>query len=342
MQIPPPPPPGRVLGLATHHSATFFYRLVQPLRVLPSATWATYDTVTAEQLAAADTVVLSCLGGRPDDVRAAVQSLRERWGITRVLADYDDAPFVDHPVIEVRPPPDSRDGWQAALDVVDGVVVTGPALAAHIQPHTPAPIQVVPNLIHPADWPAPPPPPADAPPVVVLAGSPSHRYDWELALPALRWLRQQQPDVGLRVLGCPHPEIRDLATDYRGWTTDLAEYTAALQGGTIGLCPLPATAFNACKSPIKAYEYALSGMAVIGSPTQYGPVLAGQRGFVVPDGDTLGWAKCLLAYLATPERRAADAARLRAHVLATLDAQRHAASLAAIYDPQGDHPHGTR
>jgi glycosyltransferase involved in cell wall biosynthesis len=335
MHIPPPPSPGRVLGLATHHSATFYYRLVQPLRVLPSVSWATYDTVTAEQLAAADTAVLSCLGGRPDDVRTVVRSLRERWGIRRILVDYDDAVFVEHPVKEVRPPEDSRGGWAVALALADGVICTGPALAAHLQPHTAAPIAVVPNLVHPGDWPEPVL--QDGPPVVVLAGGPSHRFDWELALPALRWLRRQHPDVELRVLGCPHPGIRALATEYIGWTTDLAEYQQALQGGAIGLCPLPDTPFNRCKSPIKAYEYALSGMAVIGSPSQYGALLSDGRGLIVPDGDAFGWAACLHAYLVSPAKRQADAARLRAHVLQTRTAA--SGTHPAIYDPQGDHPH---
>ena len=53
------------------------------------------------------------------------------------------------------------------------------------------------------------------------------------ALTALRWLRKARPDVGLRVLGCPHPEVMDLATDYRPWTT-LTDYARSLAGGAIG------------------------------------------------------------------------------------------------------------
>lgn len=337
MHIPPPPPPGRVLGVATHHSATFLYRIVQPLRLLPSASWATWASVTAEQLQAADTIVISCLGGKALDVARTIADLRTRWGIRRILVDYDDALFHDHPVVEVRPPRRMRTGWRLALSAADGIIVTGVDLAAHLAMHTDTPIAIVPNLVWPDDWPAPQP--TDGPPVVVLAGSPSHRLDWDQAITALRWLRKARPEVQLRVLGCPHPEVMDLATDYRPWTTDLADYQRGLAGGAIGLCPLPWTPFNSCKSPIKAYEYALSGMAVIGSPTQYGALLEG-RGLIVADDDPAGWVFALATYLDAPHWRQAAAARLREHVLATVDARAHAASLAAIYDrPLKETPH---
>lgn len=331
MRIVQPPPPGRVLGLYTVPDAGAYYRLMVPLRALDSASWAQLDMVTEAQLDAAETVVLYRFGGRVEDVRAAVRDLRTRWGVRRVLADYDDAMFTPHPVDEVRVSVGGMDGVRVALELVDGVIVQNQALVDHFRAETDRPIAVVPNLVHGDDWPTVPPPPAE-PPTIVIAGSQSHRLDWQIVLPALAWLRSTFPDVALRILGCKQDAVIALATEGRGWTHDIAAYAARLVGGAIGLCVLPDTPFNRGKSMVKAFEYSLAaGMAVVGSPTQYGPLLAGGCGFIVPDADPAGWAKCIGRYLTDPGRRAADAARLRQRILDQYDARRWADRLTASY-----------
>lgn len=329
MRLPPPPPPAPVLGLYAMRDAGAYYRVVVPLRAIGGA-WACYDEVTAAHLDAAETVILYRLGGHVADVAATVADLRQRWGVRTVLVDYDDAMFSPHPIIEVRVPPLGLAGVRAGLAAADGVIVQNAALVRHFRAQTDRPVAIVPNLIAAEDWPAPTPP--AWPPTVVLAGSPSHRLDWDEAIPALTWLRAQVPAVRVRRLGCPHPALKLLATEGGDWQTDLGTYAASLAGGAIGLCPLPDAPFNRGKSPVKAYEYSLAaGMAVIGSPTQYGDVLADGRGIVVADGDALGWARALDAYLSDGARRAADAARLRAWVLAERDVRRHVSALRDTY-----------
>lgn len=336
MNIPPPPAPGRVLGLYTLRDAGTFYRLVTPLRMLPSASWACIhspepDGVTAEQLEAAETVVIHRFGGRPEDVQAVVQDLRERWGVKRIVLDYDDAMFMRQPVKEVQPRRLPLKGLKWALRNCDGVIVQNERLARYYRSYTDAPFEVVPNLIEPSDWPEVPPA-QEQPPVVVLAGSASHGYDWQHIITAMRWLRSSVEGVQIRVLGCPHPEIKQLATDFRPWV-DFDAYAQQLAGATIGLCPLPRTRFNEHKSPIKAYEYALAaGAAVIGSPTQYAEVLCDGRGLVVPDDDALGWVKCLAHYLLNPDARNAAAVALRSWVLTERNVRRWAGELTRIYD----------
>ena len=51
------------------------------------------------------------------------------------------------------------------------------------------------------------------------------------------------------------------------------DYPKGLVGIDIGCCPLDDHPFNRSKSPIKAWEYALSGAAVVASPTVYGRVI---------------------------------------------------------------------
>lgn len=326
-----------VLGLYANPGASqAAYRIQTPLSVVPGVRWGAIDQVDTADLAGVTTVVLHGIGGPAEDVRAVFDRIRQA-GVRRVLVDYDDALYHTHPFTPARIQDAAWPGIHAALTLADGLIVTTEALRDHFRPHTRLPIAVVPNLIDPARWPTPPAP--ASPPVVVIAGSPSHHYDWETVIPALLWLRQAAPDVQIRLMGYGHPVIRQIATQGVSWCPPDA-YRVALAGGAIGLCPLPDTPFNRGKTPVKAIEYSLAaGMAVIGSPLLYGPLLAGGRGRVVPDGDTAGWARCLAFYLAYPDVRHREAAALRSHILTTCDVHAHAAALAAIYtgDPASWH-----
>ena len=325
-----------VLGLALQENAQWHYRIATPLSVVPGARWMRLGDCHTSDLRGVATVVIHGLGGLAREVRAILGRLRAA-GVRRILVDYDDALFEPHPFRPVRANPRALPGVRVALREADGVLVTTEALRAHFAPHTRLPIAVVPNLIDPRDWPDVPPPPDHAP-VVVIAGSPSHTLDWEVVVPALLWLRQTAPDVQIRLMGYGHPAIRQIATQAVQWGGYDA-YMQALRGGAIGLCPLPDTPFNRGKTPVKAIEYSLgAGMAVIGSPLLYGPLLAGGRGRVVPDGDTAGWAKCLAYYLANPDARQREAAALRSHILATYDVRRWAADLSTIYTGETSWP----
>lgn len=328
MQFATPPLTGKVLGLYVTKDAGALYRVVNPLRAVADATWAKIDEVTQAQLEHASTVVFYRLGGLVSDVQAVLRSLRQTWGVTRILLAYDDAFFAPIPVKQVRPTKAALAGVKAALASCDGVIVTNEDSAHHYRAYTDAPITHHPNLVWLADWQTPTPH-AD-PPVVLIAGSPSHARDWDMVLPALYELRRQRPDIPLRVLGCPHPIIKELRTEGREWTHDYAEYLSLLQGASIALCPLADSEFNRCKAHSKAIEYSLaSGAAVIGSPTQYGELLNG-RGIVVADDDPWGWAAAIDTYLTDPKRRALDASRLYAHAQ-SYDARRWADTLTTLY-----------
>ena len=318
-----------ILGLYSTHTMNVIYRLRTPLRAI-GGDIALINRVQESQLRAADTVVIHAMGGRVKDVRDAFASIRS-YGVRRVLVDYDDAIFEPHPFADVRPEPFQLDGVRAALELCDGVIVTSDYLRSHFAAHTDKPIRVVPNLIDPRDWPNVPPP-QDTPPTIVIAGSPSHQYDWDMVVPAMLQIRQQLPDVQIRLLGCPHPDLKQIATQGGGGWLSPTQYKLSLAGGSIGLCPLPETPFNLGKSPIKALEYSLAaGMAVIGSETQYRDVLADQRGYVIPDDRRLGWEIAIGVYLCDPERRMADATRLRAHILDAYNVHNHTDILTMTY-----------
>lgn len=324
-------PPASILGLYVRPTMNAVYRIITPMRAI-GGSWAPIDAVSPDQLDAAETVVIHGLGGREPDVRSAIHDLRQRWGVRRILVDYDDALFHPHPVRAVRMRAFQLRGVQAALELCDGVIVTNEYNRAHFAAHTEKPIAVIPNLIWPDDWPADPPPPDPGPPVVVLAGSPSHHLDWDMVVPALAQLRKQVPDVELRLLGYGHLLLKQIATQGGGGWMSGPQHIQSLAGGAIGLCPLPDTPFNRGKSPVKAIEYSLAGgMAVIGSPTQYRDLLSDERGLWVPDDHPFGWAHAIALYLSDPAARAADAARLRTHILATFDARQWADAIQSAY-----------
>ena len=331
--LPPTPPPGPILGLSIKDDANYRYRIVTPLRAIRGATWATYESVTQEQLERASTVVINRMAGPIENMRKMFVSLREQWHIETILIDYDDTWLAPHKVKRVRPKPSTIEGVQYALAHCDGVIVCNEDSRSHYAEYTTKPIAIVPNLVWPNDWEAPAVRQGQ-PPVITIAGSPSHRYDWDQVVPALIALRTQLPHVALRVLGCPHPTIMKLRTEGREWTHDLAEYVELLKGTTIALCPLEDTLFNRCKGAAKPVEYNLSsGCAVIGSHVQYADLLSEQRGIVIKSSDDpWAWARAIDFYLCNEQQRWSDAARLRDHIVDTLHAGAWGNTLANIYD----------
>ena len=331
MRVPHDTRAAALLGLYAAPVAQAYYRLAVPLGAIGGAV-APFAARSSAQAAAARTVVLT-LGAftprgemEPDAGERFVKQLQA--GGLRVVVDLDDA---------LDPPPGK---WPAAwgrhtqahmagmLRAANAVTCTGEALAASLRPLNRR-VRLVPNYIRPADWPAPAPAPADGPPVVVLAGGASHGDDWRIAAPALRELREQGR-IRLRCVGYCPPYLRDVADDVRPWAS-LDDYPAALAGAHIGLCPLPLTPFNACKSPVKAYEYALAGLAVVASPCQYGAALrgAGLGAYVVPDA--ADWRGPLEALALDAETRRQAAAALRSSVLSAYDVRRHVGTIRAAY-----------
>jgi glycosyltransferase involved in cell wall biosynthesis len=323
MHIPRDTHAAPVLGLYALPGAQAYYRLALPLGVLGGAV-TQYDASPVEQ-GAARTVVLSRIAPMEGAAWGAGPALvaRLRGDGRRVLVDADDA--IDHEATRTaltQWTPRGRAHVEAMIGAADGVICTNEALAERLRPLNPD-VRIVPNYVRPADWPEPAPP-ADGPPWVLLTGSASHDRDWREAEAALRRLR---PFFRLRVVGHLPRYLAGLCDEHRPWGAFEA-YQGAIAGCAVALCPLPDTPFNRCKSPIKLYEAALSGCAVVGSETQYGPVLrAAGLGHAVAGR----WSPILHHYLTDPEARARDAAALRAYVVDALDVERHAETIRAAY-----------
>lgn len=317
--------PAPVLGIYVHPYAQQYYRLAIPLRAAYGAenvAVTAYDSISAEQRQAARLVVtsrLQTLDTQPATMAYQLAHEIKEQGKRRLLIDIDD---------DLSPWPGlGRERIMALARASDGIVCTNSLLAGRLRSLN-RNVTIVSNYIDMATWPiAPITPPADVP-TILITGSPSHEQDWREALPALQQLRGR---YRLKVVGFLPNYLKPYADEYVPWTLELSDYPTLIRGAHIALCPLPRTAFNRCKSPIKAYETSLAGCAVIGSETQYGDVLraAGLSHRVV--GLNNPWAAILSDYLEHPEQVQRDAHVLRSYVMTAIDVSRHAEHIREAY-----------
>lgn len=322
MRVPHDTHSADVLGAYFDPYGSTYYRLALPVQAIGGAVAPFYDGVTVAQRDAASCIVLSRMSARADSDHDALRRLIAdiRGGGRRMVIDLDD----DYR--RLRGPRRAASNY-AALELVarsaDHIVCTNATLARRLRDWS-RDVRVLPNYVRPGDWPEPAPLADDGPPWVVLAGSDSHVDDWRIVAPALRRLAGR---IRLRTVGYCPPYLADLVAEHVPWGP-LAGYPRALAGATIGLCPLPRTPFNEAKSPIKAYEYALSGACVVASPCQYAP-LGAFGAVIVPEHGN--WHPALAHLIDHPAEAQDRAAALRAHVCTTLDVQRHVETIRAAY-----------
>jgi glycosyltransferase involved in cell wall biosynthesis len=128
-------------------------------------------------------------------------------------------------------------------------------------------IHVCGNHIDPEDWPEPIP--RRGPLRVGWMGSPSHRLDLPLARLALQWAYSAGHEV--RLIGYD-PGFEDFTYYYHPWKAP-GEYGRPALPLDIMVIPLARNRFNLGKSDVKVLEAAISGCAVVCSPTVYGETI---------------------------------------------------------------------
>lgn len=229
---------------------------------------------------------------------------------------------------------EDRHARVTVLQACDGATVTSQRLATVVRQFVPNdyPIAVVPNAI---DWDfwrrCRHEYPRVVPPLTIgwVGGG---RPDDDLAAMGWAWgqVAQKYPQIKFVVGGCrPGPDgrpsldatawtkpIRDYLPRQRiavlGWL-DVTRYPALYRNIDIGCCPLVDRPFNRTKSPIKAFEHAAAGAAVVASPTVYRQVIdSGEDGFLCTD--KYEWAEALKELVANASRRRRMARALRRKV----------------------------
>jgi glycosyltransferase involved in cell wall biosynthesis len=213
---------------------------------------------------------------------------------------------------------EERLGALWVLERCDGVTVTTQALASTVRRFTDAPVEVVPNAPDVAwfDRLRPLARRTIPPPTIGWAGGGRPDADLEQMGEAWRRIARRHPAVTFVVLGAKDDVLARYVPADRlvrlPWVNVL-EYPLGLVDLDIGCCPLEDQPFNRCKSPIKAWEYALMGAAVVASPAVYSRVIRdGENGLLPATAE--GWEWALSQLLEDDERRRAYQAALERDV----------------------------
>ena len=176
---------------------------------------------------------------------------------------------------------DERMARVRALQLCDGVTVSTPRLATVVRQYVAedVPVEVVPNYLDyrwfRAVQRAGGPTPHYGPPgSVVIGWVGGTRPDSDVLVMLQAWgiIAQRYAQAHFVVAGYQFDTVAEHVPPQRltrlPWLP-LESYPLAYRGIDVGCCPLVDRPFNRCKTPIKAYEFAASGAAVVASPTVY-------------------------------------------------------------------------
>lgn len=193
------------------------------------------------------------------------------------------------------------------LAACDGATVSTAPLAEVVRRFTDRPVIVVPNAID-VDW-FRERLPARAPWAdhLTIGWAGWRRPDGDLEPMAVAWGRiaQRHPDIRFVVAGHQADVIYrqpiDLDRIIRLPIAPLDQYPA-MYSVTIGCAAVAPTSFSLCKSPIKAWEFAIAGAAVVATPTLYGSVVTdGVDGMLAESVED--WERCLSWLIEMAEHR---------------------------------------
>lgn len=283
------------------------------------------DEQTSLHIPDMDLLTLPRLSWKPEDQEMGVNWLNNlhALGISLVF-EWDDDVFLERintRALDVyREEGKTLEEWDIerrsrifAVQLADGITCSTPRLATRLRTLTDRPVKVVPNYIDLRWWRSVQATVQRALPEPVIGWAGGRRPDRDALPMAAAWAK-----VAKR-----HPEARFVVA---GWQPDLyaviperqlirspwlpvLEYPKNYLGIDIGCCPLADEPFNRAKSPIKAFEFAASGAAVVASPTVYGQVVKhGRTGYLAETTDE--WEAALEDLLANRKRRKKFARKL--------------------------------
>jgi hypothetical protein len=316
----------RLLGVYMDESASSYYRIKLPFNTLYEAgypvAWGHISAFNDRALQNYDAVVVLRTGtGDPERIQKAIEDIQQEGKL--VFLDYDDdiLNIPDHNPGRL----DSIDGAVAAISTANGIVVTNATLLAAMSVYAKRSV-IVPNYVNPRLWPRHTR--QDGNVITIgLTGSRSHIEDWRQVAEPLRIIKERYgPRVRISVDGWTPPYFPE------EWCTPrwlpFHRYPYTVNQYDIGLCPLIEDHFNRCKSPIKAFEYAMGRVAVVGSPTQYGDVIR-NRGIIARTEEQ--WVIGIAKYIDDPRRRFSDALSLNEYVASRWNVQNHVGHIAEAY-----------
>ncbi len=314
----------RVLALVGEYKGPTIWRVFWPYTRLEQQGWATWwcdkdDPKAGEAAVYADAVSVPRIHWHRVDLPGAYRWVDALHRLGKaVLFDTDDDVFTDaclpH-ILEMGHQDgkadaqilEDRAGRIASLPLYDGITCTTQRLATTLRTFTDKPVVVVPNLIDWEAWHRLTDPIRREDDRLTIGWAGGRRLDADCAAMAVAWARvaARHPDVAFKLGGFHAPALVAAVPDGQRVLAEwqpLQTYPLCYTHVDIGCCPLADVPFNRTKSPIKAYEWAAAGAAVVASPTVYGLELR--------DGQTALLAETADDWEAALERLLADA-RLR-------------------------------
>lgn len=293
-----------VLALVSDQSGPNLWRVLQPITALEKrgypCGWDFKDNALIGELAPHfDGVLLPRFSWPPQHRRMAEQwfaALRRAGKF--VVYDADDDIFTaaeTHRRIELNwAEGKSFEQLEAerheriwAMQQSDGVTVSTQRLATIVRSYTSKPVIVVPNAIDLRWFRGVVRATKRQVPGLTIGWAGGRRHDRDLLDMFEAWYRisKRYAEVTFVVQGWCPDIVREMLPPERlvvlPWMK-LETYPAGLAQIDIGCCAVSSTPFNRAKSPIKAYEYAAAGAAVIASPTLYAGVIEhGKSGWIV-------------------------------------------------------------
>lgn len=161
-------------------------------------------------------------------------------------------------------------------------------LAQHLRAHL-STVEVLPMTLPLADWrPASPP---TGPVVIGWAGAPGNHFQLRTIDEALGQVKKAMPEIVIRIFSGKRPEM---STEIEFVPFDAEKQIEVLHSFSIGLLPLPDTAFNHGKSPIKALQYMAAGIPCVAAALSGTVEMLGEQGSALFATDTASWTQQLL------------------------------------------------
>lgn len=202
----------------------------------------------------------------------------------------------------------------ATLRLCDAAITTTAPLARRISEFADVPVAVVPNFLNREQmeysdrlYAAKAPPELGESGLVHLgyfSGSPSHNRDFAMAVPALAELMDEDPQLGVVVVGYMDPgplKERFGSRVTRFEFQDFLNLQRLIARVEYNLMPLQSNVFTHCKSELKFFDAAVVGTLSIASPTAtYAPAIAhGHTGWLARSHE---WAAVLRQALSQRHR----------------------------------------
>ncbi len=330
-------------------NSTFRYRVYNMAQVLNEAPDAEPHEVSAGYFFLDDLPLVPDLADRAEllvicrtryDHRVAqlIASFRARG--RRVLYDTDDLvfdPAYAHLLVTTLDldPRDPRvwNDWfaytarlGATLNACDGAITTTPALAERLRACADVPVAIVPNFLNREQlalsdrlFEAKSDARLGEDGLVHLgyfSGSPSHNRDFAMVVPALQTLLDEDPGLGVVVVGFiePGPALERFGSRVRKVEfQDYVNLQRLIARVEYNLMPLQYNVFTHCKSELKYFDAAVVGTVSVASPTASyrAAIRHGDNGWLAQSHQWLAVLRQALAardgYRAMAERAHADA-----------------------------------